>query len=195
MILNYIFIFQKKMTRIMSVRLAHSRFFKGKSVSRSEKFDKVVTTLWSFQPDKSILTYASSVFTKKSKNDFWVKKEQRKNVQERFENNPIRVHIIRDDFGPEMSSTPVDWFISSYLIFQYGTHNKISPDVRRVHHEITVKNDFNEHYDPFYRPDRYIVNGKRNITEVTPSKWLYFLYGFLAYPLVSEYLGQKGINI
>jgi len=175
-----------------SVRLAHSRFFHGKPVSKFEEFDKVVTSVWTFQPDKSILTYASTVFTKKSNSDFWVKKVHREKAQERFENNPIRVHIIREAEGPEMSSTPVDWFISRCLIYEFGTHNKISPDVRRLHHEKVVRNDFNEHYDPFYRPERYLLNGKRREEqENTPvSRWLYVLIGFLSYPLVSDVLGD-----
>jgi len=174
-----------------SVRLAHSRFYKGKPVSKSETFDKIVTTVWHFQPNKSILTYASTIFTKKSSNDFWNKREHKMRAQERFESNPIRVHIMQDSLGPELSSTPVDWFISRYLVYQFGTYNKISPDVRRVHHEFHIPNNFNEHYDPFYRPERYILNGKKITIDKVESKttWMYFLFGFLSYPVISEYLG------
>ena len=180
-----------------SVRLAHSRFYKGTPVSKFEKFDKVVTTLWNFQADKSILTYAATVFTKKGRGDFWHKKEHTEMAQQRFAQNPIRVHLILPQ-GPELSSSPVDWFISRFLIYQYGTHNKISPDVRRVHHEVTVTENFNQKYDPFYREDRYIINGKRfsdcdesvsNCDESVSNrgvKIVYFMLGFLSYPLVLE---------
>tara|TARA_R110002153_G_scaffold104980_1_gene243179 strand:- start:92 stop:637 length:546 start_codon:yes stop_codon:yes gene_type:complete len=177
-----------------SVRLAHSRFYKGIPVSKFEKFDKVVTTLWSFQADKSILTYAATVFKKKDRGDFWYKKQHRETTQERFTQNPIRMHLILPE-GPELSSSPVDWFISRFLIYQYGTHNKVSPDVRRVHHEVTVSENFNQKYDPFYREDRYIINGKRfaeNPDQLTHRgiKIMYFTLGFLIYPLMLECFGN-----
>ena len=175
-----------------SVRLAHSRFHHGKPVSKYDDFDKVVTSVWTFQPDKSILTYASTVFAKKSNKDHWVKKIHREMAQKRFQENPIRVHIIREEEGPEMSSTPVDWFISRTLIYEFGTHNKVSPDVRRVHHEKVVTNDFNQRNDPFYRPERYLLNGKCRSQQQSQSfsKWLYVMIGFMSYPLISDVLGD-----
>lgn len=174
-----------------AVRLAHSRFHNGKPVSKAEQFDKVVSTVWSFEPEHSILTYASTIYTRTGNKDFWNKKEHRDMTMKRYTENPLRIKIIRES-GSELCSTPVDWFISRYLIYQFGTHNKISPDVRRIHHELPVWQDFNEHYDPFYRPERYILNGRLQTQQEDTGKprWLYFFIGFMSYPVITEFLNR-----
>lgn len=127
-------------------RIYHSRFYKGVPVYKDSKFDKVVTTAWTYESSTSVLTYAATVFVKNGNSDFWNKKIHREETLKRFENNPIRIKLFREE-GPELSNNAVDWYISRYLIFHCGTHNKVSPDVRRVHHELKIKSDFNEHYE------------------------------------------------
>ena len=130
----------------MAARIYHSRFYKGIPVFKDSKFDKVVTSAWTYDSSTSVLTYAATIFTKTGSSDFWNKKNHREKTLERFENNPIRIKLFREE-GPELGNNAVDWYISRYLVFHCGTHNKISPDVRRVHHELTIQKDFNEHYN------------------------------------------------
>jgi len=60
----------------------------------------------------------------------------------------------------------MDWCIARDLVFKFGAFNKIFPDVRRVHHEFKIHNDFNKHYytlySEIYKDDIQIENCQRN---------------------------------
>ena len=141
-----------------SVRLAHSRFLHGQVAFEKDIFDKIVTTAWSYEPKTRVLTYGATVYKKMGKSDFWNKREHKDQALARFMENPLRIKLVSAGKVGELSSTAVDWFISAHLIYKFGTHDKISPDVRRVHHETNIRPDFNEFYDPSCSP-KYILGG------------------------------------
>lgn len=145
---------------VTSVRLSHSRFLKNSPAQKKDTFDKVVTTVWTFEPETSVLTYGATVYKKAGKSDFWNKKEHKEQAMKRFQENPIRVQLLSRDTVPELMSRAIDWFISSHLVFKYGTHNKTNPDVRRVHYENYISDDFNEFYDPYYRREEIQLQDK-----------------------------------
>lgn len=140
------------------VRLAHSRFYQGEPAKRKDVFDKVVTSVWSFESDTGILTYAATVYKKSGPRDFWCKQQHKTQAMDRFKNNPLRIRMISQN-AHELTSSGVDWFISRHCIYHYGTHNKTDPDVRRVHHEYHVRPDFNSHYNPYYKQESYEIHG------------------------------------
>lgn len=158
-----------------SIRLAHSRFCGGEPAYEKDVFDKIVSSVWSFDPETKILTYGATVYRKSAKNDFWNKRQHKNRALERFEQNPIRVKLNVENGvkARELQSSAIDWFISSHLIYKFGTHNKNVPDVRRVHFETKVRNDFNSFYDPTYSED-YVLGGSRGYESNDPE-FPYFL--------------------
>lgn len=131
------------------MRIAHSRFMDKTPVMKGERFDKVVTSAWSFDYNNSILTYGATIFTKKDCKDFWNKKDHREKAVERYTNNPIRVklnvHTQVHTQVPELSNIAVDWYISMNLVYKFGCFNE-KLDVRRIQHEVNIKSDFNIKY-------------------------------------------------
>src|SRR4029078_12095316 len=99
-----------------SIRLAHSRFCGGNPAYEKDKFNKIVTSVWSFDPTTKVLTYAATVYRKSAKNDFWNKREHKNRALEQFEQNPIRVklNVQKDVNARELQSSAIDWFISSH---------------------------------------------------------------------------------
>lgn len=147
-----------------SVRLAHSRFLKNCPSQQKDSFDRVVTSVWCYEPETSILTYGATVYKKADKTDTWSKREHKEKAMQRFTDTPIRVKLLcapESNGISELGSTAVDWFISTHLVFEYGTHNKTSPDVRRVHHERFIRDDFNTFYDPYYVDEEYVLGGPK----------------------------------
>ena len=128
------------------MRLAHSRFIDNKAVAKVEKFDRVVTTAWVFEPQHSLLTYGATVYQCENSKDHWDKRIHRERAIERFQNNPIRIVLKSDGPIPEPCNISVDWFIASHLIFIFGTHNKNEVDVRRIHGNVKIGSDFNNKY-------------------------------------------------
>jgi hypothetical protein len=159
-----------------SIRLAHSRFMKSEPAFCKDIFDKIVTSVWSFDPETKILTYGATVFRKSTKNDFWNKRQHKNRALERFEQNPIRVKLCVQNgvHASELQSSAIDWFISSHLIYKFGTHNKNAPDVRRVHFETKVRPDFNSFYDPTCSED-YVLGGPRGYQECPDPQFPFFL--------------------
>lgn len=146
-----------------SVRLAHSRFLNGQVAFEKDIFDKIVTTAWSYEPKTRILTYGSTVYKKMNKSDFWNKRQHKDQALSRFMENPLRIKLISVGRVPELNSVAIDWFISAHLIYKFGTMGK-EIDVRRVHHETSIRPDFNEFYDPSFSP-KYIIGGPRSVCE------------------------------
>jgi hypothetical protein len=147
-----------------SVRLAHSRFLNSRPTQQKDSFDKVVTSVWSYDPETSILTYGATVYKKADKSDTWSKREHKERAMQRFTDVPIRVKLLcaPESSGiAELESTAVDWFISTHLVFEYGTHNKTVPDVRRIHHERYIRDDFNTFYDPYHVEEKYVLGGPK----------------------------------
>jgi hypothetical protein len=165
----------------MTPRLSHCKLYKGKPVF-GDKFDKVVTTAWSYEPDVSILTYVATVYTKNSKTDFWKRKSHKEETLKRFRENPIRIKLISER-GPELMNNAVDWCIATDLIFKFGVFNKNTPDVRRVHHEYNIYSDFNDRY---YTEFSHIYEEE---TQKQTNPLFYYTIGvattLLAYTLVS----------
>ena len=159
-----------------SIRLAHSRFCGGNPAYEKDVFDKIVTSVWSFDPVTKVLTYAATVYRKSAKNDFWNKRQHKNRALERFEQNPIRVKLFVNEGvnAAELQSSAIDWFISSHLIYKFGTHNKNSPDVRRVHFESRIRPDFNSYYDPTYS-EHYVLGGSRGYQECSDPEFPYVL--------------------
>jgi hypothetical protein len=148
-----------------------------------DQFDKVVSSVWSFDPETHVLTYAATVFKKTNKSDFWNKRQHKNRALERFEKNPLRVKLVLDyecdQTAPELQSSAIDWFISSHLIYKFGTHNKNEVDVRRVHFETRIRPDFNTFYDPSYS-ENYILGGPKSKDCEDPE----FPYGFLIFGIL-----------
>jgi len=149
----------------MSPRLSHCKLYKGKPVFDENKFDRVVTTAWNYESDVCILTYAATVYTKTSDTDFWKRKDHKEETLKRFKENPIRIKLISDRC-PELMNNAMDWCIARDLVFKFGAFNKIFPDVRRVHHEFKIHNDFNQHYytlySEIYKDNIQLENCQRN---------------------------------
>ena len=135
-------------------RITHSRFYKHHPVTRRDKFDRVVTSVWTYEPKTCILTYGAVVYTKESPTDFWVRRVHKEEAMKRFTENPIRIKLVRVGLDRrELTSIAVDWFISTHLIFKVGTHNKEEVNVRRVQGECNVYDNFNEDYDYSLAPE------------------------------------------
>jgi len=135
----------------MMTRTAHSRIMNGRAIQKGEQYDRVVTSVWNFDPDTSVLTYGATVYKKDKdkKSDFWNKREHKKTAIERFEKHPIRVVIAAPENMPELSNISIDWFIAQNLIYKFGTHNKKNVDVRRIHGKVKVSDEFNKIYPGF----------------------------------------------
>ena len=148
----------EKSTTIL--RIAHSRFKKMLPVRKNDNsYDRVVTSVWTFNPETHILTYSATKFQKVTCTDHWNKNAHLKRALERFHSCPRRIHL-KSASPLEMSNAAMDWFISKKLIYVFGTHNKeATPDVRRIHFEKIIKSDFNIKYDPFYKPENYKMMG------------------------------------
>lgn len=160
----------------MSPRLSHNKFYKSKPVFGDSKFDKVVTTMWTYESDVCILTYAATVFKKDSETDFWKRKNHKEETLKRFKENPIRIKLFSEKC-PELMNNAMDWYIAKDLIFKYGTHNKTYPDVRRVHHEVQLRPDFNEYYYTLYS-DIYQEDSEHcSSCPFSPSS--YYIFGFV----------------
>lgn len=136
-------------------RVAHSRFFNNRPLfklpwgNNDMKYDRVVTSAWVFDSENQILTYAATVYQKKHNKDFWVKKVHCEEALARFDKCPLRIHLV-GDVG-EVSGHAMDWFISTTLIFRFGCYNKKDVDVRRIHGEVFLKDNFMETFDPYYK--------------------------------------------
>lgn len=159
-----------------SIRLAHSRFMQGEPAYCKDVFDKVVSSVWSFDPTTKVLTYGATIYRKSGKSDYWNKKEHKNRALERFEQNPIRVKLTvgKGNNVPELQSSAIDWFIASHLVYKFGTHNKNFPDVRRIQFETRVRPDFNTFYDPTYS-ENYVLGGKLS-SEYRDPEFPYFTF-------------------
>ena len=157
-----------------SIRLAHSRFCGGEPAYCKDVFDKIVSSVWSFDPETKVLTYGATIYRKSGKSDFWNKRQHKNRALERFEQNPIRVTLINEKgVKPcELQSAAIDWFIASHLIYKFGTHNKNAPDVRRVHFETKVRADFNSFYDPTFS-ENYVLGGSKPCEECRDPSFPY----------------------
>ncbi len=148
--------------RTTLLRIAHSRFSENVPTNKSDnKFDRVVTSVWTFDVDTKVLVYAATNFKKQNCRDHWNKSQHLERALERFHSCPIRVQLkCADGQLLEISNMAMDWYISRKLVYLFGTHNKsATPDVRRIHHQKTLKADFNQKFHPFYRDEKYRMVG------------------------------------
>ena len=159
------------------MRLAHSRFYHGKSVRKSEEYDRIVTSCWSFQPDTSILTYGSTVYRRTD--DHWNKKAHKLKAIERYKKHPIRVRVNTDAQLDELSNIAMDWYIAKKLIFVFGTHNENEIDVRRVHGNCTIHSDFNDVYTCLKDTDN--KSNKEDYYEMDSFPYLIPILGLFGY--------------
>ena len=136
-------------------RITHSRFLKGKPVTKNLGiFDKIITTVWSFNIQSRILKYGSTIYTKDSPQDCWYRKAHLDTSKHRYLSCPIKVKIISNtDYYTTMSNRGVDWFISRNLVCKYGTHNKnIRESNSKIYELELIDPDFtfNKKYDPYF---------------------------------------------
>jgi len=152
-------------TRTGEVRIAHCRFEKNgsngkkwESLYRKDRFDRVVSIVWSFDNETRLLTYGATVYKKEGPSDFWVKKEHREKALERYHNNPVRVKLItvgntgniyRNQDIYLLKRAAIDWYIALELIYLYGVSNKYKDTKTKL-----IAHNFNKDYDIFY--DRVI---------------------------------------
>ncbi len=133
--------------RSRRLRFAHSRFHKGKPVCKGEKFDRVVTSVWTFDTDVSILTYGATVFKKENRGDHWSRRAHVKQAVERFNDNPLRIKLIRPvwlrELLVEIDSIPMDWYIATNLIYKFGTQSKSDEQIEKT---VDIPFDFNTRY-------------------------------------------------
>lgn len=138
------------------MRFAHSRFYKSRPAVKGEAYDRVVTTAWTFEPDVSILTYAATVY--RDTGDCWCKRDHISTARERFEKNPIRVRLQSKGQVQELDNIAMDWYIATKLLFRFGTHNVNEVDVRRIHGDVVIPQNFNQEYsylDEYYEYSKY----------------------------------------
>jgi len=130
------------------VRVAHSKFCDDVPLNRNDNtFNKIVSSVWSYEPATRILTYGATVFRKTSNKDFWVRKSHRERALERFYQNPVRVCLSSQWGKVSLASVAVDWFIARELIFKYGVQGGTELPI----HEVVIDTYFNRQHDPFYR--------------------------------------------
>jgi len=127
-------------------RIAHCRFYKGESLHNTlDKFDKVVTLAWNYDENTSILTYGGTVFKKKNKQDYWIKRLHKDEALTRFNCTPIRVYLTNSS-NRLLTKIGLEWFIAENLIYKFGAYD---------HHKeldmcynAEIKLGFLEKYDP-----------------------------------------------
>ena len=172
----------------MEKRFAHSRFFKGTPVPKNQKYDRVVTTCWTYEPETRILTYAATVFKKESSRDHWDRKLHKQKAEKRFSRGPVRLQLKCSKYIGELSNIAMDWYIAKNLIFKFGTHNKNSVDVRRIHGEHEVPFYFNEQYtclkdysDPRKERELELEREGYRFNYVRLAVFALLFYGYLKY--------------
>ena len=170
-------------------RVAHSRFLKGEPVCKKDKYDRVVTSVWSF--DDSVLTYAATVFKQTNSRDLWNKSDHLYKALERYTKNPLRIKLatfVPKEYMAELSNISMDWYVAEHLIYKFGTHNKNPIDVRKVHGETTIYTDFNQEYSklsskmPYKAYSEDCYNNKYRDVEVSVFDLL-CIFGGIVLPL------------
>lgn len=136
------------------MRIAHCRFFKKEPIFKKEDgdnskncFDRVVTIAWKLDKTTGILEYGLTVFRKKGISDHWNKRSHRNTAVDRFQNNPVRIHI-RKLFPTEIDHIAMNWYIAEYLLYKYGSRNisDIATEGDTRIHEVKIYPDFNQTY-------------------------------------------------
>jgi hypothetical protein len=123
------------------VRTVHARFLNKKLVTKTDPFNKVISVIWSYDTDTSILRYGATVYHYSKK--FWNKKEHRETALKRYEETPIEVLIVKkNDYNPRYVA--MDRFIATSLIYKYGCSD-VNGEPTRVEN---IGTNFNEIYFP-----------------------------------------------
>ena len=90
------------------MRAAHSRFMKNTPVAKGKDFDRVVTSVWTFDHNTRVLTYGATIYRKENSHDSWDKNLHLKRAIERFNDNPIRIVLKARGGMKELSPISVD---------------------------------------------------------------------------------------
>ena len=123
----------------MITRVSHSRFLKNIPVRKKEEYDKVVTTVWTFDPNTSYLKYASTVFKKNNNTEFWNKKQHLNTAYERYENSPLVIYCFFPNYIDleDFDKLSMDWYIAEHLIYKFGCYNK-NENIEGIHGKANI---------------------------------------------------------
>jgi len=146
-------------------RIVHSRFFKGKLVRKNEAFDKIVTSVWSYDTKNSILTYGATVYHESKTS--WCKKNHVKTAKKRYLENPIVVKLLCEENMEKLRYIAIDNFISTELIFRFGAFCK---EERRSIEKVPIPKYFNSLYHPMRTVTPYFVQVPYNPHEIYCSE-------------------------
>jgi hypothetical protein len=101
-------------------RIVHSRFCDGKPVRKSEPYNRIVTSCWSYDNETKVLTYGATVYSRTDKS-VWNKTAHRLKATERYEKNPCKI-VLLAKLSPK--AIAIDWHIASEYIFKFGCEGK-----------------------------------------------------------------------
>lgn len=104
-------------------RIAHSRFYDGKPVRKSEPCNKIVTSCWSYNQSTKVLTYGATVYSKTDKSN-WKKRDHKLRAVERYEKNPCNIVLLSNRVVPKCVA--IDWHIATEYIFKFGCEGNTS---------------------------------------------------------------------
>ncbi len=130
-------------------RVAHCRFLEDRPVLvRKEKYDKVVTIVWSYDIETNMLRYGATVYRREAPNDHWLKVQHRQYAELRYNLKPIVIKFlgVQEEYE-NMKNHAIDWCIARSLIKQFGAYQK---EDKNTGGDFVVFPGFNEHYDPYY---------------------------------------------
>lgn len=134
------------------VRIVHSRFYQGNPVRKSQPYDKIVTSCWSYNRDTHILSYGATVYTKSEKSA-WYKTEHKYTAIERYEKQPVKLVMLSD---LHLRNVAIDWHIACEYIFKFGCFAKTG--------SVCIDRDYNTQYS-YLKPET--VEKKYTLTEAT----------------------------
>lgn len=105
------------------IRISHCRFLNGNRVRRHEKYDRVITVVWTYDQENSILRYGASDFDSTSSKDSWNKGVYRRIAVDRYEAYPVvctfELNDVMPKYGEKIGSS-IDTYITNLLIARFG---------------------------------------------------------------------------
>lgn len=142
----------ERMTISKDYRIAHSRFNGNQQVTRRDSFDRVVTSVWSYE--NGVIRYGATVYKRNTKNVSWNRKDHIMTALNRYMRFPV---FLRLKFGDDQSSVPcpvaIDWFIAKLAVEVFGCLDKNNSEEVQGPVNYGTSYYFNKRYDP--RRERY----------------------------------------
>jgi hypothetical protein len=131
-------------------RLCHVRYGSDKNTivdKTNTRNCRIVTVLWKFYPDKNLLIYGATVYTKTSNQDKWVRKNHVETANSRFWETPVTIEFENKIV---FSRVAMDRYIASFLVYRYGVKDGKFDNVYKT----KGKKNLIKCYDPEYDPSK-----------------------------------------